>query len=88
MYILQFCLFIIKNEARKPFGDLYLDITQVISLYIIFKPMHREIYTKKYCDIQTKDDIWRVGIIKEIQGDVYIIALDGWSATKNQVFCY
>lgn len=44
----------------------------------------------KYCDIQTKDGIWRLGIIDGGKGnkddkDIIEVTLDGWSSNKNQV---
>jgi len=47
-------------------------------------------YLNKYCDIQTKDGIWRLGIIEgdklsKIEKNVIEVSLDGWSSNKNNV---
>lgn len=44
----------------------------------------------KYCDILTKDGVWRLGIIDGGKGnkddkDIIEVSLDGWSSNKNQV---
>lgn len=41
----------------------------------------------KYCDIQTKDGVWRLGAIEGKREDKEIVevSLDGWSSNKNQV---
>ena len=44
----------------------------------------------KYCDVETKDGKWRLGVIEGVKGtkeekDVVEVALDGWSANKIQV---
>jgi hypothetical protein len=46
----------------------------------------------KYCDIQTKDGEWRLGIIEGGKNreskEILDISLDGWSQKKNQVSIY
>ncbi len=45
----------------------------------------------KFCDIQTSDNEWRLGIIENTRGnilkdkDLLEVHLDGWSINKNQV---
>jgi hypothetical protein len=45
----------------------------------------------KYCDIQTNDNKWRLGIIENLKAnilkekDVLEVNLDGWSSSKKQV---
>ena len=44
-------------------------------------------FLKKYVDIKTPDDIWRLGTIVEGKNKEYVIvSLDGWSSNKNQVY--
>jgi len=45
-------------------------------------------YIRKYCDFQTKDGIWRLGIIDgkfNKDKEIIEVALDGWSNNKIQV---
>ena len=44
-------------------------------------------YLIKYCDIQTKDNEWRLGIINKNHSSKNIleVSLDGWSENKKQV---
>ncbi len=47
-------------------------------------------FISKYCDIQTKDGVWRLGVVEGVKGnkedkDIVEVALDGWSKNKNQV---
>ncbi len=45
-------------------------------------------FINKYCDIQTKDGVWRLGMIQgklNKDQEVIEVSLDGWSSNKNQV---
>jgi hypothetical protein len=44
-------------------------------------------YIIKYCDIQTNDGVWRLGIINKNVNfkNLLEIHLDGWSENKKQV---
>jgi hypothetical protein len=44
-------------------------------------------FITKYCDIQTKDGEWRLGVVEKNKEDKDLmeVSLDGWSKNKNQV---
>jgi hypothetical protein len=47
-------------------------------------------YLGKFCDIQTKDGVWRLGTIEgdkvnKMERLILDVSLDGWSSNKNQV---
>lgn len=45
----------------------------------------------KFCDFQTSDGIWRLGLIeggKIMDKEIFEVSLDGWSANKNHVNIY
>lgn len=43
-------------------------------------------YIIKYCDIQTKDNEWRLGIVEgQKNKEIIEVSLDGWSSNKIQV---
>ena len=47
-------------------------------------------YLGKYCDIKTKDGVWRLGIIEgeklnNLDKNIFEVSLDGWSRNKSHV---
>jgi hypothetical protein len=47
-------------------------------------------FISKYCDVETKDGVWRLGIVEGGKGnkedkEVFEVYLDGWSSNKIQV---
>lgn len=50
-------------------------------------------YLAKYCDLETKDGVWRLGIIdwnkaQKDEKDIVEVYLDGWSKNKIHVFIF
>ena len=50
-------------------------------------------YLGKYCDIKTKDGVWRLGMIEgeklsNLEKNIFEVSLDGWSRNKNHVKIY